>query len=204
MSREYFESVNLTINQPDKGFRYGPASLALSKFARVRSSDVVADLGSGCAVIACIVAARDKPSKIFAVEIQQSFHEIGLFNVKTNGLDLVVECVNEDFVSFSTKNEKICDVVVSNPPFYSRSYGRISVDEKRAIAHHGLNKGLGDIVKSAQRLLKVGGNVFFVFPRDRALELVREAAVSGLKEVEIEKRDEFVGDRKVYLFKFQN
>lgn len=98
---EYFESIGLNISQPKSGHRYGAESIALADFCRVRECDRVVELGSGSGVISLIIAARDKPERVVAIEIQQELHRIAVANVAANQ--------NKVGLSFPRKRESIAD-----------------------------------------------------------------------------------------------
>lgn len=84
LTSEHFDSCNLTIYQPAKGFRYGPEGLALAEFAQVSAGARVAELCSGVGLISLLVAARVKEVSVTAVEIQEPLHKIALRNVEEN------------------------------------------------------------------------------------------------------------------------
>jgi hypothetical protein len=61
---------------------------------KIRPGDVVADIGSGTGILACL-AAKAGARKVYAIE-HSSWIEIAREVVKTNGLDDRVECIHED------------------------------------------------------------------------------------------------------------
>lgn len=168
---EYFESVDLTISQPKSGHRYGAESIALAEFCRVRECDRVVELGSGSGVISLIIAARDKPKLVAAVEIRREFHDIAVNNTVANGLSDMVECVNADYRKFTVENEGMFDVAVANPPFYRAGSGRLSADPIRAFARHEINGTIEELLKAAHLLLVDGGRLDLVFPAGRLGDL---------------------------------
>lgn len=183
---EYFTSCGLTIWQPAKGHRYGPESLALADFVRAGEGVRIAELGSGVGVIALLIASRTKGAAVYAVEIQDSLHAIAVRNVKGNGYERSVTCVNDDYRRFAAENRNAFDLVVSNPPFYAAGPGRMSPNSQRAQARHEINGTVADVVKAARDLLVSGGKFAVVFARRRVGELRRAAVDAGLEENRIE------------------
>lgn len=175
LTSEYFESVGLTISQPKAGYRYGEESLALADFCRVEKGQRVAELGSGVGVISLIIAVRDAPAQVVAVEIQDSLHRIALLNVDKNNLGGVVCCVNDDYRRFACANRAAFDVVLSNPPFYPAGSGRLSAHSQRAAARHELHGSLGDLISSAHLMLKPKGRLVLICLQERHEEFMRKA-----------------------------
>jgi len=186
LTSEYFESADIMVWQPERGHRYGQESLALVEFAKITAGQRVAELGSGTGLISLLIAAKTKPREVVAVEIQPEFHEIALRNVKENGYDAVVRCVNEDFRKFADTNRRAFDCVVSNPPFFCADEGRLSPDPVRAAARHELNGTIEELAQSAHALLQPGGSFFVVFDARRVEELKDAANRTGFNSIKVE------------------
>lgn len=186
LTNERFESSGLTIFQPAHGHRYGRESLALAAFVKNCEERRFCELGSGAGVIALQVAALQQPSSVTAVEIQPSLHAIALENVRTNGLEGIVKCVNEDIRRFAQTHAGSFDVVVANPPFFPASDGRLSPDTQRATARHELNGTIADFVKAARELLVDGGRLSVVFDKRRKEELLSAARACGFSPMRLE------------------
>jgi tRNA1Val (adenine37-N6)-methyltransferase len=179
LTAEYFESVGISVRQPEAGFRYGAPTMLLTEFVRARPGQRVADLGSGCGIVAMMIAARDHPELVVAIELQRELHEIAVQNVEANGLGSLVACVHGDWRSFAKLHRRGFDLVLSNPPFHPAHRGRLSPNQQRAAAHHELSGTVYDLVVAARTLLAVGGRFALVFPEARRFELLHTAAMMG-------------------------
>ncbi|MFA5811469.1 MAG: methyltransferase [bacterium] len=175
LTSEQFDSIDLRIWQPAKGHRYGPESLALADFVQLKAGERVIELGSGVGVISLMLAARAKGVSITAVEIQELLHAIAVRNVRENGYELSVTCVNDDYRRFAEANRNAFDLVVSNPPFYVAGQGRMSPDPQRAQARHEMNGTLADLVASADEMLAPNGRLKIVLDSRRLDELMDTA-----------------------------
>ncbi len=176
---EKFENSNLFIMQPSSGHRYGSESMALAAFCRASQGERIAELGSGVGVISLMVAARDKPNEVVAVEIQESMHRVALLNVENNNLCHSVRCVRDDYRKYAEENHNSFDMIFSNPPFYAIGEGRISPNPERAAARHELNGTISDLLGSAYSMLRKGGRFVLVFTQSRCPEVVDEATECG-------------------------
>lgn len=181
LTSEYFESLDITISQPKQGFRYGGDTLGLADFCRVEKGSLVAEFGSGCGVISLIIAKRDGPAKVAAVEIQKLPHDIAVMNCEKNSLGGIVECINKDYRKFARENASSFDVVVSNPPFLPSGKGRKSPDEVRAIARIETAGTIAELVASARVVLKPHGKLVLVFPKLRYEEFFALAEKSEFR-----------------------
>lgn len=179
LTSEYFESVGITVSQLKDGHRYGEESIELADFCCV-GGDVV-ELGSGCGIISLIIAARDHPASIVAIEIQKTLHKIALKNVEQNNLSKIVTCVNDDFRTYAREHPSSADVVISNPPFYAINSGRMSRNSLRASARHEVNGTIDGLMASAHLLLRPNGKLFLVFLKLRKDELLNSAEKMGFK-----------------------
>ncbi|MFH1831066.1 MAG: methyltransferase [Pseudomonadota bacterium] len=186
---EIIESAGLKIYQPTTGHRYGEESLALATFINVKPGQRVVELGSGVGIISLLIAVQNNPSRIDAVELQPSLHEIAKKNVLKNGYEHIVHCINEDYRSFAQTNKKKYDVVISNPPFLAAGNGRLSPDLERATARHELNGTIEDLVAATYSLLLPSGKFFVVFDCRRNDELEHAASKVGFKESQIKTCD---------------
>ncbi|MBT3180927.1 MAG: methyltransferase [Deltaproteobacteria bacterium] len=171
LTSEYFQSTDLTIYQPKKGHRYGVESFALADFCRIEEEDSVVEFCSGVAVISLVVAAKFKPKRVVAIEIQSELYEISLKNVLENSMSKTVEVVCDDYRKYAASNVKSYDCLVVNPPFYAVGSGRMSADPQRAKARHELNGDLEDLLISSGAVLREGGRLNIVFPKNRRDEL---------------------------------
>ena len=171
---EKFDTGDLFIMQPSVGHRYGSESIALAEFCRAGRGERVAELGSGVGVISLMVAARDEPGEVVAVEIQESMHRVALMNVENNNLCHMVRCVRDDYRKYAEENHESFDMIFSNPPFYAIGEGRISPNPQRATARHELNGTISDLLESAHFMLRPGGRFVLVFTQSRCEEAVNE------------------------------
>ncbi len=159
--------------QEKDGYRFSLDAILLAGFVWLRSGERVIDLGTGIGVIPLILGNRgEEAEEIVGVEIQEKLFELAKRNVFNNGLgDLIhiyqrdIKGVADDFPCSSF------DVVVSNPPFYRVSSGRINPSSQKAIARHEVMCTIDDVLQAASYLLKDGGRVFVVFPAHRSVNL---------------------------------
>jgi tRNA1Val (adenine37-N6)-methyltransferase len=109
------------------------------------------------------------------IEIQKTLFDFSVLNSKVNNLS-----DNCSFFNFDIRDsqvhilkEKSFELVVSNPPFWAKNQGRLSVDDQRRIARHEIEGTLSDFARVAHRILHpVKGRFCIAFPASRVNYLV--------------------------------
>lgn len=158
--------------QPRRGYRFNLDAVLLAGFAAKavaadRPVDVV-DLGTGCGVVALLVAAWRPNARVQAVEVQPAMAALARRNAQLNGLP--VEVVEADWRA--VPDTLRADLVVSNPPYFPPARGRPPVDEGRAAARFESHGDVSSLANSAARRLKPGGAVRLVHAASRTADVL--------------------------------
>ncbi len=175
--------------QPRDGYRFSVDSILLARFAHVRKTDRVLELGAGTGVISLAIAALHHPREIVAIEIQSELVAMLRRNAELNRVE-TIHAIAVDLRKYPGAHvtSESFDVVVANPPYRARQTGRISPHEGRRLARSEASATLDDFVAAAARCARRGGRAAFVFAADRSAELI-----SMLREHHLEpKRLRFV------------
>jgi len=75
------------------------------------------------------------------------------------------------FKQFAVSRADLYDLIVSNPPFFSRSL--LPPDAGRAHARHSVSLSLDDLLHGADRCLSPDGRLALILPADRLPELLQ-------------------------------
>jgi len=171
----------LRLVQPRHGYRFSVDPLLLADFAAVRRGERVIDLGTGCGVIALLLARLGENCAITGVEFQQVMAEIAARNVKMNGLSEQVDIVEDDVISLKARFPvDSFDLVVSNPPYRRPGTGKVSPRLGRDDARHETSATLADFLAAAKYLVKPSGRICLIYHTCRLAELMAQAAVQKL------------------------
>ena len=166
----------LKIIQKKEGYRFSLDALLLAHFSSHLSANSTIDLGTGSGIIPLVLAGKTATPTIVGVEVQEEMADMARRTIFLNELTGRVTILCEDL-----KNTGDCfpaasfDLVVSNPPYYPVSNGRINPTEEKAIARHEIMLSLEDLVASARHLVKPTGCVVIIFPAKRLSELLHSA-----------------------------
>lgn len=177
-----FHQGALTLHQPKKGYRFSIDAVLLAAHARPRSGELVVDLGTGCGVIALLMAQRCAGLEIYGVELQAELARLARRNVTENHLEAVVHILEGDINELGGGSlPRPADLIVTNPPFYKLASGRLNPDDQRAVARHELRLTLDQLIAAAKRLLRPGGRLICVYACERLTDLLVELRRKGIE-----------------------
>ena len=185
MNRQTTDSFfdgKLLVKQHPEGYRFSIDAILLAAHARPRARDRVLDLGTGCGIIALILAHRHPEISVFGIEIQKELARMAISNVNANHLQHQVTVLCRDMREL--KPEGIggpVDVVVCNPPYHKAESGRINPDRQRAIARHELKINLSDILQTAKRTLRTAGRFVTIYTVERITDLFVQMRAHGIE-----------------------
>lgn len=163
----------LRLLQKKDGFCFGVDAILLSHFAQVAKNDTVIDLGTGTGIVALLLAAKKEPQKVVGLEIQLEMAEMATRSIKLNSFDDRVEIVRGDIKdAVKLFGAASVEAVVSNPPYIISGSGLLNPSDTKAIARHEILCSLEDVVSSAARLLRPGGNFSMVHRPGRLADII--------------------------------
>ena len=188
----------LKIVQDTRLYRFTSDSVLLSRFAKAKKGDKVADFCAGSGIVAFHFFAlnKDVAGLDFTLfEMQKSLADLSIKTAKYNGFD-----------NFKVENIRLQDIpkdyhekfslILCNPP-YERG-GFDNAEYEKAICRKEITLTLAEIAKASAYALKYGGRLCMLHRADRLAEVCYT-----LHEVGIEvKKIQFVGGRcgsKPYL-----
>lgn len=159
---------------------FGTDAFLLADFCRARHKDTVADFGTGCGIIAMLLAKNAAPKQIYAVDIQPKAIE----QLKA-GLSLSVPCpitpICADLKTLTDIPAESLDLIVCNPPYKAPSAGILSETSADRIARHETVCTIEDICQKAARLLKFGGRLCFCQRPERLCDVLCAMRTAGIE-----------------------
>ena len=177
---------DLRIVQPRHGYRFSLDPLLLADFAGVRRGERAVDLGTGCGVLALLLARMEESCSVTGVEFQPVMAQIAERNLILNGLSERVQVVPADIISFKARFPvDSFDLVVSNPPYRRPGTGKVSPRAGRDDARHESSATLADFLAAAKYLVKPSGRICFIYHTCRLAELMAQAQLQKLGVVRL-------------------
>ncbi len=179
---ELFEDKK--IYQDTQLYRFTSDSVLLSKFARAKYNDNVADFCAGSGIVGYhFMCLNPKISTLTLFEMQHSLAHMCLLTKQLNNFDNaeVIECKLQDIPS--DYNDKF-SLILCNPPYETAGFDN-EVYEK-AICRKEITITLAEIVEIAFRKLKFGGRLAIINRADRVAELIFLLKQRGLEPKRIQ------------------
>ena len=169
---EDMQIENLKIVQDARLYRFTSDSVLLSKFARVRDGDKVADFCAGSGIVAFHLYALQKKERkglsFTLFEMQAPLCALAEKTVKINGFD-----------NFQVENVKLQEIpetyreqfslIVCNPPYERGGFDNESYE--KAVCRKEITLNLQEIAAAAKKCLKYGGRLAMVHRADRLAEV---------------------------------
>lgn len=191
----------LKIVQDTRLYRFTSDSVLLSRFAKWKKGDVVADFCAGSGIVGFHFYALHKDKapdmRVTLFEMQESLCALAEKTAAYNG-----------FVNFATVNGKLQEMekkyqekfslILCNPPYERAGTGFDNDEYEKAVCRKEITLTLKEIARAANFALKFGGRICMLHRADRLAEVCYT-----LHEEHIEvKKIQFVGGRietKPYL-----
>ena len=164
---------NFKIIQNKDGFCFGVDAVLLSDFAKdIRDNSKVLDLGTGTGIIATLLCAKTKLSKIYGIDIQKDVCDMASRSIKLNNLEDKFQIINSNIKDLNNIFEEASfDAIVSNPPYKKENSGLKNEAETKLISRHEITASLEDFVSVSSKLLKNNGNIYMVHRPERLSDL---------------------------------
>ncbi|MCL2772475.1 MAG: methyltransferase [Oscillospiraceae bacterium] len=170
----------LTVYQIKNGLLFGTDALQLADFICAEHMGMyknALELGAGSGVISLLLAQRKKIYMTYAVEIQEIYAELAQYNAELNNLTDRIEIIHGDLkdcdnLRLPANSVHSIDMVFTNPPYIKYTSengmsGMLSGLDYKNISRREIACNIDDVLRSAARYLKNGGDFYIVYRPDR-------------------------------------
>jgi len=170
-----FFDGKIRVMQNRRGYCFSIDAVLLAYHAAPRAREKVLDLGTGCGIVALILASRHADLRIYAVEIQAELADLAAANVQKNQLENCIAVLRADMKLLTLQmTSGPFDLIVSNPPYHRPGSGRINPEAQRAIARHEIKAELVDVLQTTRRMLRTAGRFVTIFTAGRTTDILSQ------------------------------
>lgn len=170
----YFKEFE--VYQDNSPLKLGTDAVLLGSWAMYERASSILDVGTGCGIIALMMAQRCPQAMITGIDIQKGCLIDAVTNFKRSPWKHHLRVLNLDFKSFEP--EEKFDLIVSNPPYFDGTY--ISGDTEKDRARHTGDLDLKALMQNSKRLLHANGSLQIVLPYELTREAIWQASLAEL------------------------
>lgn len=157
-----FQFKQFTVNHHRCAQKVGTDGVLLGAWAPI-SGHRILDVGTGCGLIALMLAQRIPEAHIVAIDIDQDSVDQAYDNFLSSPWHDRLQATHVDFRLFPDSLGTF-DAIISNPPFFVNALN--CPDERRNAARHTVSLPLNDLAIGAFSLLRPGGSLSVILPFD--------------------------------------
>ena len=177
MGREkVFRFKQFAVLNDRTAMKVGTDGVLLGAWCPVDNVRRVLDVGTGCGVIALMVAQRNATAVIDAIDIDPDAIEEAALNFANSPWSERLTAFMEDFNHRHAVEGY--DLIVSNPPYFTN--GVLPTGDARTQARHTASLTYRQLVEGAVRLLNENGLLAIITPTDAENEIVEASAFASL------------------------
>jgi len=179
MPNPYFKFKQFTVYHDRCAMKVGTDGVLLGAWTEIGKADSVLDVGVGSGLISLMLAQRNPEAYIAGIEIDEEAAIQANRNYQASSFKNLDKCINVSLQDFFISNNSVrFDLIVSNPPFFSRSLK--SPDKQRTKARHSDSLPIEDFVSISAGMLSDKGKISFIFPSDDKDYLLKLASANDL------------------------
>ena len=164
---------NFKVYQDDELYKFTSDSIVLSKFAKVKKNDIVADFCAGSGIVGFNLFALNENliKSVTFFEMQKPLFSLCEKSIEYNGLAGVMQAKNEKIQEIGKEYNEKFSLIVCNPPYCEVKRGEGQEDEAIAMCRREIYLSLEELVTGFSKALKFGGRVCFCHRADRLTDI---------------------------------
>ena len=167
--RKIFRFKQFDLLNDKTAMKVGTDGVLLGAWCDVSGAKRVLDVGTGCGLIALMVAQRNADAAVTAIDIDQDAADEARINIANSPWSDRVEAQCVDFNDFAAQEPY--DLIVSNPPFFTENV--MAPDRSRNLARHSVSLTMEQLIGRSKSMLADGGTLAFVSPVEQEMSVRR-------------------------------
>jgi tRNA1Val (adenine37-N6)-methyltransferase len=176
MSNNFFQFKHFVIKQENCAMKVGTDGVLLGAWTNAEDITNILDAGTGTGLLSLMLAQRSS-AYIDAVDIEPSACRQAQENVANSRWKDRIKIINVSLQEYSNCEIKY-DLIVCNPPFFSKS---LKCDnEKRNMARHNDLLSQIELLEAINKLLAENGKFVLILPFNEGKHFILEGVNYGL------------------------
>ena len=177
MAREkVFKFKQFAVVNDRTAMKVGTDGVLLGAWCPVEGAQRVLDVGTGCGVIALMVAQRNSEAVITGIDIDPAAIEEAAINFERSPWNERLTARLADYNELDSSDRY--DLIVSNPPYFTN--GVLPTRDARTQARHNGSLTYRQLIEQSSRLLTDNGILALITPTDAEGEIIEASTFSSL------------------------
>jgi tRNA1Val (adenine37-N6)-methyltransferase len=172
-----FRFRQFTIEDEQSTLRVGTDSMLLGSWADPGNAKRILDIGTGCGVLALMMAQKSD-AEIEAIDIDQASQMEALMNFSNSPWSARLKAIHESVQTYAERATAGFDFIITNPPYFSNSLKSQSLRMNRA--RHDDSLSFTELAGISSRLLTTDGILALILPTILAERLQLTCKAHGL------------------------
>ena len=158
--------------------KVGTDAVLLGALADSGKTSAILDIGTGCGVIALIMAQRNPQASVDALEIDSASANVAAYNFAISPWSDRLRVYGASVQEFARTSQRTYGCIVSNPPYFRHSLK--SPSETRNMARHADTLPFGELAGAVATLLSPDGTFTAILPCPEADDFIATAKEQNL------------------------
>lgn len=160
-----FHLKQFSLHHHRSSMKVGTDSLLLGIWVQPEEAQRILDIGTGCGILALLMAARSK-ANLDAIEYDKASYEEAKQNFHNSPYHDRLFAIHDDFTNFAQQGNNTYDLIISNPPFFVNDMR--PKENIRSNARHGDKLNYNDLCSGVHRLMNTNGRFCLVLPYEES------------------------------------
>lgn len=179
-----FKFKNFNIIQTNAPQKVGTDAMVLGALVNHENPSSILDVGTGCGVIALMLAQNYPKAKVTGLDIDEKAVLQAQTNFQNSHFPNEFEALHQNFLEYNPSQK--FDLIISNPPYFNTKMP--SIDQQRSLARHENSMSLQDLINHSESLLTENGVLWMIVPSERG-----EALINGDLNLKLSQRIKVYG-----------
>jgi tRNA1Val (adenine37-N6)-methyltransferase len=175
-NRSLFEFKQFSLHHGKPGLKISTEACLFGAWASMQAKGLCLDIGTGCGLLASMLAQANPNCSIKALEIHPEVTLLAVENFEKSPFKDRLQVIQSD-VSAYHLDEKF-DFICSNPPFFTNHLA--ASDEAKHMAIHADHLSPSDLAIAIDRLLNEEGEFAVLYPEDVLAQFEKKLQTKGL------------------------
>lgn len=175
--RKIFQFKQFSIHDENSALKVGTDAVLLGAWTNPENSKNILDIGSGCGIIALMMAQK-AAVQIDAIDIDFDSIMEAATNFRNSPWAENLVAIHSSLSDHVKQSKKKYDLILSNPPYFNNSLKSFS--DRKNLSKHTASLNHEELLSGVKNLISDTGRFMVIIPYDQKNSFVDIALIEGL------------------------